>query len=426
MFIDQIALTNVRSFATGKPLTFVHPDYAFRSSRKPAGVNGRLLPRPKLPNVNLLLGENGSGKSTVLRAVAAAAFGPAAKDLLRDSKWVRFGESKATIFANLRLHKQDGRAGEKIEADIGLSRRGERLDVTMGSPQYEQDWAPVYESANSAFFVVGYGATRRVEPLDTYDPGARVRSQSARDLRVQSLFAESFSLIPLASWLVPLRSRKGSRYEEIVDLLNRLLKPSDHTFIAGEQKRGDLQFTRAGMAVPFQLLSDGYRAFIGWVGDLLYHLNEVTPHGKALNDNSGIVLVDEIDLLLHPRWQMRVIRTVARTFPRLQFIFTSHSPLIAGSLEWMNIITLQIKGNNRTVSHRFKQGIHGLDVDQILLTKFFGLETTRATPKRQQLSRLRHEATMGDDEAKKAYVRNLVTGTEPADDDTEEYDEEVP
>ena len=53
-------------------------------------------------------------------------------------------------------------------------------------------------------------------------------------------------------------------------------------------------------------------------------------------------MVDEIDLHLHPRWQMKVISTIARTFPRMQFIFTSHSPLVAGSLEWMNIITLKL------------------------------------------------------------------------------------
>jgi hypothetical protein len=54
-----------------------------------------------------------------------------------------------------------------------------------------------------------------------------------------------------------------------------------------------------------------------------------------------LVLVDEIDLHLHPKWQMKVIGTVARALPRIQFVFTSHSPLIAGSLEWMNIIALR-------------------------------------------------------------------------------------
>ena len=76
--------------------------------------------------------------------------------------------------------------------------------------------------------------------------------------------------------------------------------------------------------------------------------------------------MDEIDLHLHPKWQMQVIKTVAKALPKMQFVFTSHSPLVAGSLEWMNIITLKARPTNRTVAKRLKQSIHGLDADQIL------------------------------------------------------------
>ena len=133
------------------------------------------------------------------------------------------------------------------------------------------------------------------------------------------------------------------------------------------------------MPVPFQALSDGYKAFIGWVGDLLFHVCYGCPSGKKLVESSGLVLVDEIDLHLHPKWQMQVIRTVARALPRMQFVFTSHSPLVAGSLEWMNIIKLTVgTKSNRTIAKRLQESIHGLDADQILLTDFFGLKSTRA------------------------------------------------
>jgi predicted ATP-binding protein involved in virulence len=169
------------------------------------------------------------------------------------------------------------------------------------------------------------------------------------------------------------------------------------------------------MRDPFQSMSDGYRAFIGWVADLLYHVCTGAPSGKKLVEGRGIVMVDEIDLHLHPKWQMQVISTIARTLPNMQFILTSHSPLVAGSLEWMNIITLKVNSrSNRTRATRLKESIHGLDADQILLTDFFGLSTTRAATKARELEKLRRRATLGDDEAKRDYIRSLASGMDPS------------
>ena len=363
--------------------------------------------------MTLLIGENGSGKTTVLRALAAAAFGPAAKDLLRDSSIVRFGESTARIFANLRLHAQDHAAGEMIESYIELERRGERLDLRTDSFVNERLWGPVYESKNDSFFVVGYGATRRVERLDTYDPGARLHSRAARDLRVLSLFEDSFSLIPLASWLPGLKRRSPGRYAQVEQLLNTLLAPSQYRFSGEQDKRGEYLFSRGRTSIPFQSLSDGYRGFIDWVADLLHHVSYATASGKKLIENRGVTLVDEIDLLLHPKWQMHVIRTVAKALPNMQFIFTSHSPLVAGSLEWMNIITLKAGAKtNRTAAKRLRRSIHGLDADQILLSELFGLRTTMASSKRKHLTEITNRIRSGEKGAPLQLIREMASGTE--------------
>ena len=390
-----------RAFATAD-LDFVHPDCKFRPENK--AKDNSLLPKPRLSNVNLLLGNNAAGKSTVLRSIAAACFGPAAADLLRnDSTIVRFGETTARIFGNLRLHAQDGRAETMLESDIEITRRGERLTVTLGQPDKEHLWEPIYESSNDALFIVGYGATHE-SSVSTFMIRARVKAKAVRDQRVQSLFQESFSLVPVSAWFQPLSSSHPERYAEIVNLINQLL-PSGEFLFAGDQRRGsELAFDRGGTLIPFQSMSDGYRGFIGWVTDFLYHLTRGMPPKRKVADVRGIVLVDEIDLLLHPLWQMHVIEQVSRAFPHIQFIFTSHSPLIAGSLEWMNILTL--KGDaktNRTTVERLKEGIHGLDADQILLTDFFGLRTTRGPGKVSELEELRRKARHGDRESAKDH-----------------------
>ena len=432
MYIESLDLSNVKTFpaTSGRPpMEFVHPDRDYRSPKSLAEPGDKRLPRPRLRNVTLLLGNNGTGKTTILRSLAAAAFGPAAKDLLRDGSMVRYGEPFGRVKARILLHAQDHPGGGVICSSINVERTGERLDVSQRnvSPEEEPDagltdkpgqtsssiWERIYESKNDAFFVVGYGATRRVERLDSYDSGARSKSKTSRDLRVQSLFEDSFSLIPLGSWLPREQEKNPGRYKQVINLLNKLLKPGDYTFSGKQDDRGDYLFLRGDMLIPFQSLSDGYRAFIGWVADLLYHVCFGCPSGKKLVENRGVVLVDEIDLHLHPSWQMKVIPTIAKALPNMQFVFTSHSPLVAGSLEWMNILTLKVTSKtNRTIAKRLKQSIHGLDADQILLTDFFGLKSTRAASKRTELKKLRLEATAGGDDDKLAYVRALSLGSE--------------
>ena len=232
---------------------------------------------------------------------------------------------------------------------------------------------------------------------------------------------EAFSLIPLGSWLPDLKKENRGRYVQVEHLFQHLLRPGGYRFTGETDERGDYLFDRGGMGVPFQSMSDGYRAFIGWVSDLLYHVCMGAPPGKKLVESRGIVMVNEIDLHLHPRWQMHVIPAIARALPNMQFIFTSHSPLVAGTIEWMNIITLKVNARtNRTRAARLKESIHGLDADQILLTDFFGLATTRATRKARDLEKLRRRATLGDDEAKRDYIRSLATGTNSSEPGTAE------
>lgn len=410
MYLDKLALRNIRTFDRPSEIEFWHSDRESSSLRENAG-------RPRLANVNLLLGDNGSGKTTLLQAVALAAFGPAvAHANLGPRHLVRFddageaGEREATgeIRASFRLHPQDSPSGGRSDSTLTIRRHGELEQIEFDG---QRDlWDRVFESKNDAYFVVAYGATRRVEPGEGLDMGARTKSHFLRAQRVQSVFRDSYSLIPLTYWLPELRRSNPGRYNQVVRLINRILRAERFRFTE-QLDGGDYRFERAGTQVPFQSLSDGYRAFIGWVADLLYHVCFGCPSGKKLVDNHGIVLVDEVDLHLHPKWQMSVVETVAKTLPRMQFVMTSHSPLIAGSLERTNVIRLQVRGN-RSYVQRAEESIHGLDADQILLSKLFGLTSTRARPKNDELDELTRKARSGDTNAAKRLIAAMATGLE--------------
>ncbi|MBP6721756.1 MAG: AAA family ATPase [Bacteroidia bacterium] len=92
----------------------------------------------------------------------------------------------------------------------------------------------------------------------------------------------------------------------------------------------------------FRQLSDGYRSMVALVGTIAWRCVRLNPHlGKnAAKESPGIILIDELDLHLHPNWQKRIVGDLKRTFPNIQFICTTHSPFIVQSLEADEIISL--------------------------------------------------------------------------------------
>lgn len=94
--------------------------------------------------------------------------------------------------------------------------------------------------------------------------------------------------------------------------------------------------------VPFNSLSDGYRNMVALVADVAHRASRLNPHhgNDAALKTRGVVLIDEIDLHLHPKWQRRVVADFQRAFPALQFIATTHSPFILQSLKPGEVIDL--------------------------------------------------------------------------------------
>lgn len=94
--------------------------------------------------------------------------------------------------------------------------------------------------------------------------------------------------------------------------------------------------------IPFNYLSDGYRNMLAMVADIVHRASKLNPHlgEEVANRTEGVVLIDEIDLHLHPKWQRSVVADLKSAFPKLQFIATTHSPFIIQSLEPGEVIDL--------------------------------------------------------------------------------------
>lgn len=355
-----------------------------------------------LPNVNLILGDNGSGKSTLLKAIAIAALGP----ILDSSgfapyRLIRENMKRASITGHFLIDDPDDAPRERL-GQVELERVG---DYELVKAQHDlETWSRIFDESDPSFLVVGYGVNRRTTDDEIDRASLERRRRLRRYQRVASLFDEGAVLTPLSSWLTEL---KLSRRAEVDDLLAKLL-PRDTTLTGSTPS--DAIFRHRGIDVPYRAMSDGYKSFIGWIGDLLFQIDSVAQGNLPFDEVGGIVLVDEVDLLLHPSWQRDVVPKVARAFPKLQFVFTTHSPIVAGTLEPGNILIAREtdKGTSRFV--RLKASIYGLNAEQILLSSYFEMESTRAPGVQAKLSDLARRAVEGDDAAAREYLAVLAAG----------------
>ncbi|MCP4158137.1 MAG: AAA family ATPase, partial [bacterium] len=283
MYINSIRLENFRNFVRGD-LDFIHPDM----SAAPNGTHPGAYKH--INNVNLVLGINGSGKTTLLKAIALnilapvisssgyspyhliSKFSPVSRRTSDDSFAGNLGE--AFLNGKIHLHEQDVTSDNKtllkvidepVSNILRIIKKGDLEEIHVaGSDEHagkNSPWSQMYENESPAFFMVGYGATRRVERLENIDMGSRLR-RSLRYLRVQGLFEDSYSLIPLGNWLPKLEGTAPDRYKEIVALLKQLI-PAPISF-DGHYEDGEYYFQQSNIRVPFSALSDGYRSYIGW------------------------------------------------------------------------------------------------------------------------------------------------------------------
>lgn len=411
MYITGVTINNFRCYEATS-VKFVYPDA------------NKADPKPKFPNITLLLGNNGTGKSAILKACVLGTLNRSLPSsgfrpyyLVRRTSGADIPNANASIDVDLVLHWQDsyptppsGWEFEQPSHAVGqtiIQRTVSQESVVSTAQVNDPLWQGLFDDKSPAFFIVAYGANRRVEQSD-FNPSTRDKSRSVRYQRVASLFEEYYELIPAATCIQT--AAQTNRLEEFENIVAKLL-PDDVKFQAAAV---DVNFVVRGTTLPFGALSDGYREFIGWIFDLCYHLMQAAPVGTPLYDVRGVVLIDEIDLFLHPEWQRVVLSSVTSAFPNLQFICSSHSPILAGSVESVNTLITQVDPvQNATTVIQPNASIYGLSADQILTSAYFGLATTRAPGAEEGLDEIAKRAWAGDDSAALEYLQRLAHGFEP-------------
>jgi len=121
--------------------------------------------------------------------------------------------------------------------------------------------------------------------------------------------------------------------------------------------------------IPFADMGLGYKTMMTWILDLVIRLYKRYPESDDPLSEPAIVLVDEIDLHLHPKWQRTIMNFLTERFPNTQFIVTAHSPLVVQSAQNANIVLFR-RESDRVVIDNNPEIIDNWRVDQILTTVF--------------------------------------------------------
>jgi len=112
----------------------------------------------------------------------------------------------------------------------------------------------------------------------------------------------------------------------------------------------EFAFSGQKTKVPATWLSQGYQSTIAWIADLIGQMYLDIGDAIPIEDMEGMVLIDELDLHLHPTWQVRLVPVLKRVFPRMQFIVTTHSPMLLPALERHEIVMLRLDENGDVVA----------------------------------------------------------------------------
>lgn len=342
-----------------------------------------------------LLGENGGGKSTVLQALGLLLAGPEGVNQLlpRPVGWVR--DETKTGKLSIRIHQ-----GANDPNTYGVTKKSQSFgytlfltgnsNITIRNKSYTEPsivenkdkiltWLRqnALNSKEKGWFAVGFGAFRRLTRVSQILVPALQTPQRFTNFLTQ--FNENEPLAAFEQWLVYLDYRISKDKDELaakhlrlgIDAISQLL-PEGNKFDSVTSE-GKILFNVNGQIVPTIGLSDGFRSVLALGGDLIWRLLEAFPNSDDPLQEEGVVLIDELDIHLHPIWQRDIAGWLRTQFPNLQFIVATHSPLITISAG-ADAVTykLSIDGNKATTIEKI-DNIANMNVEQILKSDAFKL-----------------------------------------------------
>lgn len=330
----------------------------------------------------VIFGVNGTGKSSVLAAInylcwnwlyrLNQAQGAAFKSL--DSTLVHSGTSKLEISGEFEL----GGTNLLLRKEYTKARPGKAAVVTPYKKLYDtfiEQYVAIYgdENKNIPIFV-NYGTNRSV-----LDIPLRIRNkhQFSKWTALERAIENELDYKTFFEWFRNqedyeaelIREHKDFAYEDVsLQCVRKAVQAMLPEFSNLQVKRNPLRLsvTKNGVEYSVDQLSDGEKCTLALLGDLARRLSLANQDSNNPLDGEGIVLIDEIELHMHPSWQRIVLPALRKTFPNIQFIVTTHSPQVLGEVgKDFNLFMLS-NDTQKNVTVKAIERMDGFDSNYIL------------------------------------------------------------